>query len=225
MPVFRVFALDVWGNAAEGFEVNNQFRRGTVFIANPSERDEVVAALRAHSSWGDEPDDEVSVWLVGDGDLEVSETERTWAAVDRHGNQRWLGIDDDLTLEEILADPEAYGLNRGGRGRDRDLDEEPEIVEATRPLYNLTSYEPDEPDREKIVRAYKDAGFIEFYFAGDYFALALLDEDAPAHVVILGPETWLESSGEQWEASVRLTLPKRLVDRISVALDAFLADD
>lgn len=81
MPVYNVNTLDVWGNAVDGFEVNNQFSAGTVYV--PPNGDVVQILVDAghlnESALAEHSADTLQV-EHGDGTIEISETQTDEAA-------------------------------------------------------------------------------------------------------------------------------------------------
>lgn len=45
MKRFNIFTLDVWGNEAEGFEVNDRFRAGSIDVSDEATDAEIWLAL------------------------------------------------------------------------------------------------------------------------------------------------------------------------------------
>lgn len=132
MPLFEIHTLDVWGNAAEGFEINNEFRAGTIYIP-PIEDFDVVAALvdEDHLDARALEEHEAGTLQVeyGDGTIEISETDVEIAVETRDGH-RWLDVNG--TLEEVRALAVEDGLLEEGESPD-------DIVESEdqRPLLIL----------------------------------------------------------------------------------------
>lgn len=69
---FELYTLDVWGNAAEGYEVNDSFRQGTIELPEQYTHSQVLDAIDARIGVRGR---EFAEFTVDDGDfLEISES-------------------------------------------------------------------------------------------------------------------------------------------------------
>lgn len=50
--IYRIFSLDVWGNAREGFEVNDWRERGTITLPIDASDTQIIRALKNHGDIG-----------------------------------------------------------------------------------------------------------------------------------------------------------------------------
>ena len=126
MPIWTVMTLDVWGNAAEGFEINNQFRSGEVYIPPPPpppapEADHQPTILEALIENGDLNSQALREFEAntlqieeGDGTIEISETDTELVVENRHGERRWLDYSGTLEEARELATEEALNPDRDG---------------------------------------------------------------------------------------------------------------
>lgn len=140
MPLYEVRSLDVWGNAAEGFEVNDSFRAGEIYI--PPEADPIPLLVEAGflEQLALQADSGVD-FDVGDNTIEITELDREIAVASRHGD-RWLEFPG--TLEEAQEEARVGNL-------ELQAGESPEDIywsESLRPLYTLETDAPFTSDVE-----------------------------------------------------------------------------
>lgn len=112
MPRYEVRTLDVWGNAVEGYEINNVFRHGDVGVRVDATDEQLIRALVADGSLSKNAieayaNDELHVddqWEV----IEISEDDPEWAAVtdDNHEDARWLDVHTQAEAEAALEEGE-----------------------------------------------------------------------------------------------------------------------
>lgn len=66
---YEVFSLDVWGNAEDGFEVNDLFRIDTIELPEAATDDQILAALEESGNINAGSSPLANVDDPGDGDL------------------------------------------------------------------------------------------------------------------------------------------------------------
>jgi hypothetical protein len=110
MPRYEVSSLDVWGNAVDGYDVNNQFREGTLLIRPGAGDADLVKALVDNGYLNRAA---IGAFVTGDlevGDnvdfLEISEPDPTFSAVDENGEARYLDANTRAQAEAQLQDGE-----------------------------------------------------------------------------------------------------------------------
>jgi hypothetical protein len=131
--MYEILSFDVWGNAAEGFEVNNQFRRGEIYLRPHETALDVVRQLIEHGALL--PGAEAALLggtLTVDLDemITVSDVETELAVVTGGDGNRWLDVHG--TLAQVRARAIEDELLEG--------DETPEDIEEVsddRPILTL----------------------------------------------------------------------------------------
>lgn len=142
MARYEVRSVDVWGNAVDGFEVNNSFLVGEVSVRpveqigvreGGGDRDLVQALVRAGflgtNAMNQLEEGNLELEDNYDGLTEISEPEVAWAAVSESGEQRYLDLNE--------------GANYDDAAELCDEDETPEEVTSNRPLLQLYRMEGD----------------------------------------------------------------------------------
>jgi len=133
MPMYEIHSLDVWGNAAEGFEVNNQYRVGEIYLRPHETELDIVRQLIGYGSL--KPTAEAALrggTLTVDRDdmITVSDVETELAVVTGGDGNRWLDVHG--TLAQVRARAVEDELLEG--------DETPEDIEEVsddRPILTL----------------------------------------------------------------------------------------
>jgi len=102
MPLYEVRSLDVWGNAVDGYEINNTFRDGEVYIPPDAGDDEIIGILAGHGHLNRRAAEMLQAGQAfveddGGGLIEITELDPELAAVsDENDEGRYIGSEDEL---------------------------------------------------------------------------------------------------------------------------------
>jgi hypothetical protein len=220
MPLFEVRSLDVWGNAVEGYEVNNSFREGTVRVAPKSDDLALVKALVRDGHL--QPiaiqafeNGDLAVEDHGMGDfLEITETDPGFAAVAEDGSERWIDANTRRAAEEQLEEGETLE----DRGNMRPLFNL-QLIEGNRKARPFLRTQSEgatvelrsEPNKTRKRRTGGEVPVIDVYVDGDFTQ----EIDFPEGLEE-GNELGISKSGHTINAE------PGLADMAQVAMDAFL---
>lgn len=227
MPRYTVRSLDVWGNAVDGYNINNQFKNGEVLLRLDASEQEIVEAL-VHAGHLNK----TALEMLKEGSLQVSD--------DSDG--------ETIIITENDADEAVINGETGELEYDAAVDEERgdrvEEVVGEKPLLNLESaYDPEneqaEPfwraeltgptiwelraDREHIEgtretkRGKKGTLRVESWVDGEFFGTFDFPDDFEDDVVLgIGKEHVLRGQPNEVVGTTKLT------EEQTVALEAFL---
>ncbi len=223
MPIYEVRSLDVWGNAVDGYEINDQRRIGEVYLRPTDGDPDVLQPLIDAGLLRNLPDDDLQVEISGDGEgIEISELvvedvlirdEDENVARDDNGTREVQGERPLLELHRVrLSDGEdadtfwtlEYDGLRDLRGNDYKL-----IINASFELKKNRWVDGDEP-REPIL----SFGILPMFNAGpgepDTFDFYFADKK------------WRKSIGFDPITSEPFKLSKDQISDMLVALDEFM---
>lgn len=131
MAIYEVIDyFDVWGNAAEGYTVNDQTRSGELAIRKDATDRQLVEAMIADGHLGKLSLEyfESGILQVEDrGDaVELSETEEAWVYTGGRGEAEYLDYDVTITAHDVAE----------AEGHEQD-EEHYELIAGQKPLFGL----------------------------------------------------------------------------------------
>lgn len=192
MPLYRVSTPDVWGNAVEGYEVNDQRAAGEVYVRPGTGDEELVGVLidaghlrpAARQAFRDGA---LQVDAPGfDGDVTITENDPQWAAVDPEAaEQRWLGASSRAEAEAQLEEGE-----------------EAEEVVGERPILLLSALE-GHPQGAPVWSGVVDDATVEVFRGAPNFRRVVVAVASTAHWTVGSADTFEVGLGDWLHGSLQ----------------------
>lgn len=148
MPVYEVIGgLDVWGNAVDGYEINNQHPEGFATLRDEWDERRIIETLSKQGHLGNNAVELLDagelgvetegIYEDGLGGFGIVEREQAWAHYAPGEEPRFIDAHDDQTAEQVAED-------------DGESPEEYELVEGWRPILLLHAQIPEHEERKRV---------------------------------------------------------------------------